>query len=88
MGREKIPAVHVLHRPTENVYESVGGELLWKALARIGMPQEILAIIRQFYDGMRTRVRIARCRVLGVVGSQTRATARLCGLTFAFQPVF
>ena len=31
-------------------------ELLWKVLARIRVPQTMVAVIRQLHDGMRVRV--------------------------------
>ena len=38
-------------------YDSVDRELLWVILARSGVPPKMLAIIRQFHDGMRARVK-------------------------------
>ena len=38
-------------------YDSVDRELLWIILPRSGVPPKMLAIIRQFHDGMRARVK-------------------------------
>eukprot|EP00903_Cladosiphon_okamuranus_P022383 g20587.t1 len=55
-GAEKEnPALHVLHRPAEG-HDSVDRELLWKVLARVGIPAEMFAVIRKFVVGMRARV--------------------------------
>ena len=42
----------------QKAYDSVGRELLWIVLARAGVPEEIIAVIRQFHDGMQAQVRI------------------------------
>ena len=39
-------------------YDSVDRELLWKVLTRAGIPEEMIAVIRQFHDGMQARVRM------------------------------
>ena len=41
----------------QKAYYSVDRELLWEVLARFGLPAKMLAVIRQFHDGMRARVR-------------------------------
>ena len=42
----------------QKAYDSVDRELLWKVLARAGVPSAMIDVIRQFHDGMRTRVRM------------------------------
>ena len=42
----------------QKAYDSVDRELLWKVLTRAGVPEEMLAVIRQFHDGMQARVRM------------------------------
>ena len=37
-------------------YDSVDRELLWVVIARFGIPEKMLTVIRQFHEGMRTRV--------------------------------
>ena len=42
----------------QKAYDSVDRELLlWKVLTRFGVPAKVPAVIRQFHDGMRARVR-------------------------------
>ena len=39
-------------------YDSVDRTLLWTVLARFGMPQNMISVIRQFHDGMQACVRL------------------------------
>ena len=39
-------------------YNSVDRELLWKVLVRAGVPEEMVALIHQFHDGMQAQVRM------------------------------
>ena len=41
----------------QKTYDPVDRELLWVVLARFGVPEKMLTIIRQFHEGMRARVR-------------------------------
>ena len=42
----------------QKAYDSVDRELLlWKVLTRFGVPAKVPAVIRQFHDGMRARLR-------------------------------
>ena len=41
----------------QKAYDSVDRELLWVVLARFGVPEKILTVIRQFHEGIRSRVR-------------------------------
>ena len=41
----------------QKAYDSVDRELLWVVLARFGVPEKMLTIIRQFHEGMRAHVR-------------------------------
>ena len=55
--RRKIP-LYMCFIDLQKAYDSVDRELLWKALARIAVPQKMITVIRQFFhDGMRARVR-------------------------------
>ena len=47
-------------------YDSVDQILLWIVLARFGMPPRMLAVIRQFHDGMQACVRLddGECSVM------------------------
>ena len=40
----------------QKAYDSVDRELLWILLARFGVPEKMLTVIRQFHEGMRARV--------------------------------
>ena len=42
----------------QKAYDSVDRELLWKVLARAGVPEEMIAVIRQFHGGMQAKVRM------------------------------
>ena len=72
---EENPPVHVLHR-LQKADDSVDRELLWVALARFGVPDKMLTVIRQFHEGMRARVR-KDAVTHAVVRTQT-----LCGIWF------
>ena len=41
----------------QKAYDTVDRALLWQVLTRIGVPPQMLAVIQQFHDGMRARVR-------------------------------
>ena len=41
----------------QKVYDTVDRTLLWQVLTRIGVSPQMLAVIQQFHDGMRARVR-------------------------------
>ena len=49
---QKIP-LYMYFLDLQKAYNSVDRELLWKVLARIGVPQTMIAVVRQFHDGMR-----------------------------------
>ena len=42
----------------QKAYDSVDRDLLWKVLARAGIPAEMIAIIRKIHVYMRARVRM------------------------------
>ena len=42
----------------QKAYDLVDRELLWKVLARAGVPEEMIAVILQFHDGMQAQVRM------------------------------
>ena len=41
----------------QNVYDTIDRTLMWQVLTRIGVPPQIIAVIRQFHDEMRACVR-------------------------------
>ena len=56
--RKKIPLyMYMCFIDLQKACDSVDRELRWNVLARIGVPQTMIAFIRQFHDGMRARVR-------------------------------
>ena len=55
--RRRIP-LYMCFVDLQKAYNSVDREVLWKVLARDGVPEEIIAVIRQFHDGMQARVRM------------------------------
>ena len=46
------------HIDLPKAYGSVDRTLLWTVLARFGVPQNMISVIRQFHDGMRACVRL------------------------------
>ena len=42
----------------QKAYDTVDRTLLWQVLTRIGVPLQMIAVIRQFHDGMRACVRL------------------------------
>jgi len=55
--RRRIP-LYMCFVDLQKAYDSVDRELLWKVLARAGAPEEMIAVIRQFHDGMQAQVRM------------------------------
>ena len=53
--RRRIP-LYMCFVDLQKAYDSVDRELLWKVLARAGVPEEMIAVIRQFHDGMQAQV--------------------------------
>ena len=58
LGRRRRIPLYMCFVDLQKAYDSVDRELLWKVLARAGVPAEMVAVIRQFHDGMRARVRM------------------------------
>ena len=55
--RRRIP-LNMCFVDLQKAYDSVDRELLWKVLPRAGVPEEMIAVIRQFHDGMQAQVRM------------------------------
>ena len=55
--KKRIP-LYVCFIDFTKAYDSVDRTLLWKVLARFGVPQNMISTIRQFHDGMRACVRL------------------------------
>ena len=58
LARKKQIALHACFIDFAKAYESVDRTLLWTVLARFGVPQNMISVIRQFHDGMRACVRL------------------------------
>ena len=58
LARKKIIPLYVCFIDLTKAYDSVDRILLWTILARFGVPQNMISVIRQFHDGMRACVRL------------------------------
>ena len=58
LARKKRIPLHACFIDLTKAYDSVDRTLLWKVLARFGVPQRMISAIRQFHDGMRACVRL------------------------------
>ena len=57
LGRARKIPLYMCFIDLQKAYDSVDRELLWVVLARFGVPEKMLTVIRQFHEGMRGRVR-------------------------------
>ena len=57
IGRKAGVSLFMCFIDLQKVYDTVDRTLLWQVLTRIGVPPQMIAVIRQFYDGMRACVR-------------------------------
>ena len=55
--KKRIP-LYVCFIDLTKAYDCVDRTLLWTVLARFGVPQNMISVIRQFHDGMRACVRL------------------------------
>ena len=58
LARKKGIPLYVCFIDLTKAYDSVDRTLLWTVLARFGVPQNMISVIRQFHDGMRACVRL------------------------------
>ena len=58
LDREKDLPLSMCFIDLQKAYDSLDRSLLWKVLARYGVPAKLISIIRQFHDGMRACVRL------------------------------
>ena len=57
LGRVRKIPLYMCFIDLQKAYDSVDRELLWVVLARFGVPEDMLTVLRQFHEGMRARVR-------------------------------
>ena len=57
VGRKAGVPLHMCFVDLQKAYATVDRTLLWQVLTRIGVPPQMIAVIRQFHDGMRACVR-------------------------------
>ena len=55
--RDRKGDLHVVFIDLEKVYDRVSREVLWRCLDKKGVPVEYTRVIRDMYEGVRTRVR-------------------------------
>ena len=58
LARKKRIPLYVCFIDLNKAYDSVDRTLLWTVLARFGVPQNIISVIRQIHDGMRACVQL------------------------------
>ena len=58
LARKKRIPLYVCFIDLTKAYDSVDRTLLWTVLARFGVIQNMISVIRQFHDGMRPCVRL------------------------------
>ena len=58
LARKKRFPLYVCFIDLIKAYDSVDRTLLWRVLARFGVPQNMISVIRQIHDGMRACVRL------------------------------
>ena len=56
LGRDKRIPLYMCFIDLQKEDDSVDRELLWVVLARFGVPEKMLTVIRQFHEGMRACV--------------------------------
>ena len=57
LGRARKIPLYMCFIDLQKAHEPVDQELLWVVLARFGVPEKTLTVIRQFHESMRARVR-------------------------------
>ena len=57
VGRKAGVSLHMCFVDLQKAYDTIDRTLLWQVLTRIGVPPQMIAVIRQFHDGMRACVR-------------------------------
>ena len=57
IGRKTELSLFMCFTDRQKAYDTVDRTLLWQVLTRVGVPPQMIAVIQQFYDGMRACVR-------------------------------
>ena len=57
LGRKARVPLFLCFIDLQNAYDSVDRTLLWQVLTRFGVSPQVIEVIRQFHDGMRSCVR-------------------------------
>ena len=57
VGRKAGVSLFVCFIDLQKAYDTVDRTLLWQVLTHIGVPPQMIAVIRQFHDGMRACMR-------------------------------
>ena len=58
LARKKRIPLYICFIDLTKAYDSVDQTILWTVLARFGVPQNKISVIRQFHDGIRACVRL------------------------------
>ena len=58
LGRTSNNSLEICRIDLAKAYDSVDRVLLWKVLARFGVPPRMIKVMRVFHDGMRARVQL------------------------------
>ena len=69
----------------QKAYDFIDRELFWQILARCGVPSVMIAVIRQFHDGMSVGVRSETCVQNGLAWSRSYAKSVFSLLSTTFQ---
>ena len=56
IGASTLKPLYMYFIDLTKAYDSLDRALLWTVLARFGVPQRMISVIRQFHDGMRACV--------------------------------
>ena len=58
LARKKRVSLYICFIDLAKAYDSVDRTLFWTVLARFGVPQKMISVIRQFHDGMQACVQL------------------------------
>ena len=85
LARKKDTPLYLCFIDLTKAYDSVDQNLLWDVLARFGVPSRMLAIVRQFHDGMQACVLLddGECSDKSDVGHGLRQGCVLAPLLFS-----